>query len=38
VFDFKFENAEREIIPQEQGKDVRMNKKLINNGKSGLFC
>jgi len=25
-FEFKFENPERVIIPQEQGKDVRMNK------------
>jgi len=32
-FEFKFENPERTIIPQEQGKDVRVNKKLINNGK-----
>ena len=32
-FEFKFENPERIIIPQEQGKDVRMDKKLINNGK-----
>ncbi len=32
-FEFKFENPERMIIPQEQGKDVRVNKKLINNGK-----
>ena len=26
-FEFKFENPERVIIPQEQGKEVRMNKK-----------
>jgi len=26
-FEFKFENPERTIIPQEQGKDVRVNKK-----------
>jgi len=32
-FEFKFENPERTIIPQEQGKDVRMDEKLINNGK-----
>ena len=32
-FEFKFENPERTIIPQEQGKDVRVDKKLINNGK-----
>jgi len=30
-FEFKFENPERTIIPQELGKDVRVNKKLINN-------
>jgi len=32
-FEYKFENPERTIIPQKQGKDVRVNKKLINNGK-----
>ena len=26
-FEFKFENPERVIIPQEEGKEVRMNKK-----------
>ena len=26
-FEFEFENPERVIIPQEQGKEVRMNKK-----------
>ena len=28
---YKFENSERVIIPQEQGKNVRMNKTTINN-------
>jgi len=30
-FESKFENPERVIIPQEQGKNVRMNKTTINN-------
>ena len=30
-FESKFENSERVIIPQEQGKNVRMNKTTINN-------
>jgi len=30
-FESKFENSERVIIPQEQGKNVRMNKTSINN-------
>ena len=28
----KFENPERVVIPQEQGKKVRMNKTNVNNG------
>ncbi len=31
-FESKFENAERTIIPQEQGKNVRLNKTNVNNG------
>ena len=30
-FESKFENSERVIIPQKQGKNVRMNKTTINN-------
>ena len=30
-FETKFENSERVIIPQEQGKNVRMSKTTINN-------
>ena len=30
-FESKFENPERVIIPQEQGKNVSMNKTTINN-------
>ncbi len=30
-FESKFENSERMIIPQEQGKNVRMNETTINN-------
>ena len=31
-FEYKFENSERVIIPQERGKNVRINKTSVNNG------